>query len=119
LIFVYVFGLVKNCTELVLFGLKVNKLIENHTFIKSRISFKAITMSLQLELKHNMLVSSANKIGFEGLFNVKGKLLMYTKKSNDPRIEPCGTPCLIFFHSETPPEELLFVLFNICLSNRI
>jgi hypothetical protein len=56
-----------------------------------------------------MLVSSANKIGFEDLFIVKGKLLMYTKKSNGPRIEPCGTPCLTFYHSETPPEELLFI----------
>jgi hypothetical protein len=80
LIFVGVFGLVKNCTQLVLFRFKVNELIENHTFIKTRISFKAIARSLELEVKHNMLVSSANKIGFEDLFIVKGKSLMYTKK---------------------------------------
>jgi hypothetical protein len=56
-----------------------------------------------------MLVLSGNKIDLEDIFIVKGKSLMYTKKNNDPRIEPYGTPCLTFCYSETPPEELLFI----------
>jgi hypothetical protein len=88
LIFIGELGFVKNWTQFVVVKFKVNKLIENHTLIDSRISFKAITSSLEFDLQHNMLVSSANKIGCDTLFMEYGKSLMYTKKSNGPRIEP-------------------------------
>jgi hypothetical protein len=91
-------------------------MVENHTLIDSRISFKAITSSLEVDLQHNMLVSSANKIGFDTLFIEYGKSLMYIKKSNGPRIEPRGTPYLTFCHSETPLEILLFSIVLSCLS---
>jgi hypothetical protein len=81
-------GFDKNWTQFVLVKFKVKELIENHTLIDSRISFKAITSSLEFDLQHNMLVSSANKIAFDTLFIEYGKSLMYTKKSNGPRIEP-------------------------------
>jgi hypothetical protein len=71
-----------------LFKFKVNELMENHTLIDSRISFKAITCSLEFDLQHNILVSFTNKIGFDTLFIICGKSLIYAKKSNGPRIEP-------------------------------
>jgi hypothetical protein len=64
--------------------------------------------SLVFDLQHNMLVSSANKTGFDTLFTEHGKSLMYTKKSNGPRIEPGLTFC----HSKTPLAVLLFSIFH-------
>jgi hypothetical protein len=48
----------------------------------------AVSSSLALELTHNILVSSAYKIGFDVLFIMQGRSLMYIKKINDPSIEP-------------------------------
>jgi hypothetical protein len=90
--------------------------MENHTLIDSRISIKAIISSLEFDLQHNILVLSANKIGFDTLFIICGKSLIYTKKSNGPRIEPWGTPCLTSCHSETPLAVFLFNIVFCCLS---
>jgi hypothetical protein len=64
LIFIGELGFYKNWTQFVLVKFKVNELIESHTLIDSRIYFKAITSSLEFDLQHNMLISSANKVGF-------------------------------------------------------
>jgi hypothetical protein len=76
LIFIGELGFDKNWTQFVLVNFKVNELIENYILIDSRISFKAITSSLEFDLQHNMLVSSTNKIGFNTLFIDYGKSLM-------------------------------------------
>jgi hypothetical protein len=68
LIFIGELGFDKSWTQFVLVKFEVNELIENQTLIDSRIYFKAITSSLEFDLQHNMLVSSANKIGFDTLF---------------------------------------------------
>jgi hypothetical protein len=80
---------VKNWTQFVLVKFKVSKFIENHIFIDSRVSFKAMLSSLEFVLQHNILVS-ANKIGFDSLFIVNGKSFIYIKKSNGPSTEPWG-----------------------------
>jgi hypothetical protein len=47
-------------------------------------------------------VSSANNRGF--VFDRHwGKSLMYNKKNNGPKIEPCGTPHLITFSDDKNP----------------
>jgi hypothetical protein len=40
-----------------------------------------------------MLVSSANKVGFDILVMAAGRSLIYRRKSNGPRTESRGTPC--------------------------
>jgi hypothetical protein len=47
-----------------------------------------------------MLVSSAYKMILALLVVMLGRSLIYNKKSNGPRIEPCGTLYLIISHSE-------------------
>ena len=47
----------------------------------------------------NMLVSSANKADRLGVVTVV-KSLMYSKKSNGSRIDPCGTPQFTFSLSD-------------------
>jgi hypothetical protein len=88
LIFIGELGFDKIWTQFGLVEFKVNELMENHTLIDPRISFKAITSSLEFDLQHNMLVPSANKIDFDTLFIEYGNSLMYNKKSNGPRIDP-------------------------------
>jgi hypothetical protein len=56
--------------------------------INLRIYFKVMRSSLMFVFEHNMLVSSANKIGFDSLLIINGKSLIYIKKSNRPSIEP-------------------------------
>jgi hypothetical protein len=58
----------ENWTQFVLSKFKVNELIDNHSFIIPKIPFMAVSSSLGLELTHNILVSSAYKIGFDVLF---------------------------------------------------
>ena len=43
-----------------------------------------------------MLVSSANMIRMAVGSTTLGKSLMYIRKSKGPKIDPCGTPCVIF-----------------------
>jgi len=47
-----------------------------------------------------ILVSSVNKVGFDMLFFVYVKSLMYSRKNSGLSIEPYGTPCLISSQSE-------------------
>ena len=44
---------------------------------------------------NKILVSSANYIGIELLFIILCKSLMYDRNSSCPKMEPCGTLCLI------------------------
>ena len=58
-----------------------------------------LTLSL-LAINHRIsaeavkFVSSANNRSF-ALLRKRGRSLVYSKKSNSPKIEPCGTPHLI------------------------
>ena len=54
-------------------------------------------------------MSSANTRGIV-LLRHSGKSLMYNRKNNGPRIEPCGTPHLIMCSDETNPFNLHFWL---------
>jgi hypothetical protein len=55
---------------------------------------------LESPIVNTMLISSANKVGFDMSFITAGRSFIYNKKNNDPRIDPCGTPNLICFQSE-------------------
>ena len=48
-----------------------------------------------------ILVSSANNIGRALCATALGKSLMYTRNSNGPKIDPCGTLHVILVHFET------------------
>jgi hypothetical protein len=43
---------------------------------------------------NNKLISSANNVGFDKSLITAGKSLIYNKKNNGPRIDPCRTPTL-------------------------
>ena len=45
-------------------------------------------------------MSSANIMGRALCSTALGKSFIYTKNSNGPRIEPCGTPYFILVHFE-------------------
>jgi hypothetical protein len=63
--------------------------MENDTLINSRISFKAMTSSLEFDLQRNIPVSSANKISFDISFIVCGKSLIYIpKREQNPEGRP-------------------------------
>jgi hypothetical protein len=47
-----------------------------------------------------MLVSSANNVGLDISDIVFGKSLIYKRKNNRPRTEPCGTPYFTSSHWE-------------------
>jgi hypothetical protein len=59
----------------------------------------------------SMLVSSAKSIGTDLLFINLGRSLMYSRKSKGPKMEPCGTPCLISHQFESVV-LLCFLLFT-------
>jgi hypothetical protein len=57
-----------------------------------------------------MLVSSANRIGFNGSAIIFRRSFTSIKKNKGSSIEPCGTPCFILPHSEKVAVwELLFI----------
>jgi hypothetical protein len=55
-----------------------------------------------------MLVLSANKLGLDISDRNAGRSIIYSRKNNSPRIEPCGTLCLTGYHLEKYFMELLF-----------
>jgi hypothetical protein len=56
--------------------------------------------SVGVGLEIIMLVSSANNVGLDISDIVFGKSLIYKRKNNGPRTEPCGTPYFISSHWE-------------------
>ena len=58
-----------------------------------------------------ILVSSANNMGRALCSSALGKSLMYTRNSNGPKIDRCGTPHVSLVHFETVCElEYEFVI---------
>jgi len=51
--------------------------------------------SIGFEWANKILVSSAKIIGADVLFIILVKTFIYKRKSRGPKIELCGTPCLI------------------------
>ena len=78
----------------VLATLRLSLLAINHFLRFSKSEFTAASRSVIEFAEAVRFVSSANNRGFV-LFRQWGKLLMYNKKNNGPKIEPCGTPHLI------------------------
>jgi hypothetical protein len=58
--------------------------------------FEIVLKSSKFLLEIKTLVSSANIMGFDKLFIVRGRSFMYIIKSKGPRIDPWGTPCFTF-----------------------
>ncbi|KAK2181315.1 hypothetical protein NP493_403g01007 [Ridgeia piscesae] len=88
-----------NMIKLVLFTLSDNLLTLNHisSFSSALLTVHAISPIFLVEYK--MLVSSADKIILSN-FDTSHMSFMYKINSTGPRIDPCGTPHLIFFSSE-------------------
>jgi hypothetical protein len=59
-----------------------------------------------------ILVSSANNVRLDISDIVFGKLLIYKRKNNRPRIEPCGTPYFTSSHRD----EILFKLLSFIIT---
>ena len=69
-----------------------------------------ILKSIGLECVNNILVSSTHNIGIDSLFIILGKSCTRNKNGSGPKMEPCGTPCLISDHLESTV-LLHFLLF--------
>jgi len=59
---------------------------------------------------NSILVSSTNNIGTESLFIILIKSFICNRNSSGPRMDPCGTLCLIVDHLENVL-LLYFLLF--------
>ena len=82
-------------------GLNVTNQVAAHCDILSRSVFRFSAAVIGLSTIIKRLVSSANSRMFEPISATMS--LMYNKKSNGPKIDPCGTPARINFHSDTVP----------------
>ena len=78
--------------------LRLSLLAINHflTFSKSELAAASRSVTEYAEVVR--FVSSANNRGFV-LLRQRGRSLMYNKKSNGPKMEPCGTPHLTLLFS--------------------
>jgi hypothetical protein len=65
----------------------------------------------------SILVLAANKIGVHLLFTNGGKLIMYKRNNCGPKMEPCGTLCLVSVQLECCNGVSYYILklFDICL----
>ena len=70
-------------------------------------SFNVLDIYFKFLPDKNILVSSANKTD-RLVVVIVVKSLMYSKKNNGPRIDPCGTPYFIF---SLPDLTLLYVKY--------
>ena len=71
-------------------GLNVTNQVAAHCDILSRSVFRFSAAIIGLSTIIKILVSSANS-------------RMFNKKSKGPKIDPCGTPARVNFHSDTVP----------------
>ena len=78
----------------------VNKLFLNHLSIFVIFLCRALVNSVGLADFIIILVSSANKTVVANGCICLGRSFICIKKNSGPKTEPCGTPCLVGFHSE-------------------
>jgi hypothetical protein len=97
-----------NCIKWVLSKLSDNKLLLNQLFILIKTILILFLNSEGSEFAIITLVSSANKINLDISDIIFGRSLMYKRKSNGPRIEPCGNACLTGSQLEKYFMELSF-----------
>ena len=88
--------------------LRLSLLAINHFLTFSKSEFAAASRSATEFAEAVKFVSSANNRGF-ALLGQRGRSLMYSKKSNSPKIEPCGTPHLI-----RRSDENQFLIWHFC-----
>ena len=82
--------------------MRLNLLAISHFLSFSKSEFTAASRSVTEMPEAVRFVSSANNHGF--VFDKHwGKSLIYNKKNNGPKIEPCGTPHLIVFSDDKNP----------------
>ena len=89
-------------------GFRLGLFAMSHLQRFSKPKFTAFsTSSIQLP-DEVIFVSSANIRGLVE-FKHEGRSLIYNKNKSGPRIEPCGTPHVIFFSFEMKPFNLTFL----------
>ena len=103
-------SLVLNSNEWVLLSFKDNRLVLNHLFLYINISFITILRCLSLVLVTIILISSTRKMILASLVAPLGKSLIARRKSEGPRMDPCGTPLLTSFQLENETLLLAIVL---------
>ena len=85
----------------------------NHVWISFMTLFSLDWTVFKLSPDINMFVSSANSTIFDSkTFN--GKSFMYNKNNIGPRVEPCGTPCVISLVVETYVPCFLLLISTHC-----
>jgi len=85
-----------------------NKLLAaNHLIIWGRTKFKNEEKSSKFLLEIVTVVSSANNIGSDTEFILRGRLFIYIMNNRDHRINPWGTPCFSLPQSETKIRAVL------------
>ena len=82
-------------------GLKIIFHWNTYLFIFSKSLFSSKAEVLLSWITENKDVSSTNSLAFED--NPSDKSLIYIKNNNGPSMEPCGTPALTSYQSETFP----------------
>ena len=92
----------------VLATLRLSLLAINHSLRFSKSEFTATLRSVIEFAEAVKFLSSANNRGFV-LLRQRRRSLMYNKKSNGPKIEPCGTPHLI-----RRSDEKEFLIWHFC-----
>jgi len=102
-----------NFTKWVLSKFNDNELLLNESFISSITLLISSLNSEVLWFAIIILVSSANRSGYDGLAIIFRRSFIQSKKNKGPSTEPWGTPCFILPHSEKVVlhilEALLFI----------
>jgi len=101
--------LFENWMKYVLFRFNAIKFSWNHSFIRLITIFNSLWSCSLLLFFIIILVSSANMIGVAEGSTTLGKSFIYNKKSKGPKIEPCGTPWVIFIQFDNA------VLLELCV----
>ena len=86
---------VKNFIIFFLSQSRTKLLAANHLIIWERTKYDTEQKSLKFLLKVMTLVSSANDIGSDTEFILRGRSFIYIMNNRGPRIDPWGTPCFI------------------------
>jgi len=86
---------VVKCMKYVLLKFKESKFILKHLFKIIKVLWILLLKSIKLVSVTNMLVSSANSMGFGLSFVILGRSFMHMRKSRGPKIEPCGNHVII------------------------
>jgi len=98
---------------LVLSKFRTKLLAANNLIVRERTKFDTEEKSSKFLLEIMTLVSSANNIGSDTEFILRGRSFIYIMNNRDPRITPWGTPCFSLPQSEKKIELYQLILLQL------